>query len=488
MLRYSSLLVLLTFLLQPFASPSVSQELDQTKGKILSRTYDFKEAGKPMKYSLYIPTSYNKQKKTPLIVALHGLGSSAAAIMRYPGFTRHAEQHGYLIVAPTGYNSRGWYGSRGKGGGRESDPENLGELSEKDVMNVLGITRLNFNIDDNRIYLMGHSMGGGGTWHLGSKYPDIWAALGPIAPAAPRDTSRLEKMTHIPVIVIQGDQDRLVRGARRWVDKMKELKMEHEYLEIEGGGHVDVAFRHFPELFAFFNAHPKTVQQEDATALEPKGMQAERFEGFKQTPVAMDYLVHLPSGYAADKKKTWPMILFLHGAGSVGDNIDRVKRNGLPQLLESSAKTPAREFIVISPQTGERRWSASSLDALLTHVLKKYKVDKQRVYLTGLSLGGYGTWSLASRFPERFAAIVPICGGGSQAQMEQLKNTPVWVFHGAKDETVSIKESERLVEALKTVDGNVKFTVYPEAGHDAWTETYNNPNLYQWLLQQKRSN
>ena len=198
-----------------------------------------------MKYSLYIPTSYDKQKKTPLIVALHGLGSSASAIMRYPGFTRNAEKHGYLVVAPTGYNSRGWYGSRGKGGGRGSDPENLGELSEKDVMNVLGITRLNFNIDENRIYLMGHSMGGGGTWHLGSKYPDIWAALGPIAPAAPRDTSRLEKMTHIPVIVIQGDKDGLVRGARRWVAKMKELKMEHEYLEIEGGGHVDVAFRHF---------------------------------------------------------------------------------------------------------------------------------------------------------------------------------------------------------------------------------------------------
>ena len=417
--------------------------------------------------------------------------------MRYPGFTRHAEKHGYLVVAPTGYNSRGWYGSRGQGGGRDSDPENLGELSEKDVMNVLAIIRQEFNIDENRIYLMGHSMGGGGTWHLGSKYPDIWAALGPIAPAAPRDTSRLEKMTHIPVIVIQGDKDGLVRGARRWVAKMKELKMEHEYLEIEGGGHVDVAMKHFPELFAFFNAHSKAGQKDVAATPPPApkrppakpsaGLTAERFEGFKRTPVAMDYLVHLPAGYT-EADKTWPMILFLHGAGSVGDEINRLKGNGLPQLLESSAETPARQFIVISPQTGERRWSASSLDALLIHVLKKYKVDKQRVYLTGLSLGGYGTWSLATRYPDHFAAIVPICGGGSQSQIEQLKNMPVWVFHGAKDETVSINESERLVEALKAVDGNVKFTVYPEAGHDAWTETYNNPKLYQWLLQQKRSN
>ena len=139
--------------------------------------------------------------------------------MRYPGFTRQAEKHGYLIVAPMGYNSRGWYGSRGTGGGRGSDPENLGELSEKDVMNVLALIRKEFNIDDNRIYLMGHSMGGGGTWHLGIKYPDIWAALGPIAPAAPRSTSGLAKITHIPVIVIQGDKDGLVRSARRWVAK-----------------------------------------------------------------------------------------------------------------------------------------------------------------------------------------------------------------------------------------------------------------------------
>ena len=127
------------------------------------------------------------------------------------------------------------------------------------------------------------------------------------------------------------------------------------------------------------------------------------------------------------------------------------------------------------------------MEALLFHVEEKYKVDKQRVYLTGLSLGGYGTWSMARRYPDYFAAIVPICGGGSRSGIEQLKNTPTWVFHGAKDETVSIDQSERLVEALKGVGGNVKFTVYPEAGHDAWTETYNNPKLYEWLLEQKRS-
>jgi len=494
MLRHSSLFLAIALLLQALVSVSLAQETDQTKGKTLSRTYDFKEAGKAMKYSLYIPTSYDKAKKTPLIVALHGLGSSASGIMRYPGFTRHAEKHGYLVVAPTGYNSRGWYGSRGKGGGRGSDPENLGELSEKDVMNVLAIVRKEFNVDDNRIYLMGHSMGGGGTWHLGIKYPKIWAALGPIAPAAPRSSAGLADITHIPVIVIQGDQDGLVRGARRWVDKMKELKMEYEYLEIKGGGHVDVAYKHFPELFAFFNAH---TRGETAVASKPAPKQttgiqrAERFEGFKKTPVTMDYLAHLPKGYQEGEKK-WPMILFLHGAGSVGDNLDRIKRNGLPQLLEAKKESQVQSylerFIIISPQSSERRWSSSSLEALLFHVEKKYKVDQQRVYLTGLSLGGYGTWSMAGRFPDYFAAIVPICGGGSPSAAGRLKNIPTWVFHGAKDETVSISKSQSMVDALKAVDGNVKFTIYPEAGHDAWTETYNNPKLYEWLLEQKRSN
>ena len=238
---------------------------DRPASSIQTRTYDFKEAGKKMEYTLYAPTSYDRAKKSPLVVALHGLFSNPRQIIRYPGLTKHAEKHGYIVVAPMGFNSRGWYGSRGKGGGFGSDPKNLGELSEKDVMNVLAITRKEFNIDPNRIYLLGHSMGGGGTLHLAIRYPDVWAAIAPIAPAVPRDASRLEKAKHIPAIVVQGDKDRLVYGTRRWVAKMKELKMEYEYIEVKGGGHVLVAFQHFSEIFRFFNKHRKGTKSE-ATA------------------------------------------------------------------------------------------------------------------------------------------------------------------------------------------------------------------------------
>jgi predicted peptidase len=123
----------------------------------------------------------------------------------------------------------------------------------------------------------------------------------------------------------------------------------------------------------------------------------------------------------------------------------------------------------------------------LDEIVARYKVDEDRIYVTGLSMGGFGTWSLAAYTPDRFAAIVPICGGGETYWTRRLAHLPVWVFHGAKDPVVPLKRSQEMVDALKKRDGNVKLTVYPEAGHDAWTEAYNDPELYAWLLRQKRS-
>jgi len=233
---------------------------------IQKRTYNFKEAGKDMEYALFVPSGYDEAKRWPLVVALHGLGSNPQQIIRYPGLTRQAEKHGYLVVAPMGYNSRGWYGSLGKRGARLplGDPENLGEFSEKDVMNVLGIIRDEFPVDPNRIYLMGHSMGGGGTWHLAMKYPEIWAALAPIAPAIYRSPDSLEKIKHIPVIVVQGGKDWLVPASRtrKWVAKMKELGMKHIYIEVADGDHLRPAFEKQPQIFEFFNKHRRSTPRE----------------------------------------------------------------------------------------------------------------------------------------------------------------------------------------------------------------------------------
>ncbi|MDA7924443.1 alpha/beta hydrolase-fold protein [Mariniblastus sp.] len=235
------------------------KKLDSKIGKVIFPTYDFELGKKKLSYGLYLPTSFEESKPYPLVVVLHGLNSNPGQILGYPELTKYADKNGYILVAPMGYNERGWYGSRGKGGGRGKDPDNLGELSEQDVMNVLKLTRSNYKIDSNRIYLFGHSMGGGGSMHLAMKYPNIWAAIAVVAPAIYGDRSRLESGKNIPAYVVQGDRDRLVsvRETRQWVEQMKILKMKHKYVEVKNGGHVFVAWQHFDGIFKFFADNPK---------------------------------------------------------------------------------------------------------------------------------------------------------------------------------------------------------------------------------------
>jgi len=199
--------------------------------------------------------------------------------------------------------------------------------------------------------------------------------------------------------------------------------------------------------------------------------------------VQMKYLLALPKDY--DQKDSWPLLLFLHGAGERGNNLELVKKHGPPKLIEAGQQFP---FIVVSPQCPEGRWwEPVELAALVDEIVENCKVDQDRIYVTGLSMGGFGTWSLAAYQPKRFAAIAPICGGGEPIIAKLFTPIPAWVFHGAKDFVVPLERSEKMVEAMKQAGGIVKFTVYPEAGHDSWTESYANPELYDWLLQQKRA-
>lgn len=243
--------------------------LSLTQLRVERRTYDFKEAGdagKAMEYALFVPSTYDKAKKTPLVVALHGLGSNPQQIIRYPGLTDQAEKYGYIVVAPMGLNSRGWYGAKALTRPREGDPANLAELSEKDVMNVLDIVRKEYTVDPDRTYLLGHSMGGGGAWHLAIQHPDLWAALAPIAPATVRPAADVETIKHLPVILVQGDKDALVRveRVRPWAEEMKKLGMTYEYVEVAGGDHVTVAFTTLPRIFAFFDQHRRGEKADGA--------------------------------------------------------------------------------------------------------------------------------------------------------------------------------------------------------------------------------
>ena len=276
--------------------------------RVQQRTYLFADTNEQLPYAVFVSSNVSKDKKNPLIVALHGLGGNQNTMMRANAL-QLAEEGGYIMVGPMGYNSGGWYGAParfGTGGGRGgpgapggangappagapqggpgagrgpfanlptaggtaiTDPAKLHEASEKDVMNVLDMIRKEFNIDENRTYLMGHSMGGAGSIYLGVKYASIWAAVGAEAPAtAPAgltpDNYSLEPAKNIPMILVQGDMDTLVpvAGTRLWIDKMKEMKMTYQYVEVPGGDHGSVLTTGASDIFAFFAKHSKAAR------------------------------------------------------------------------------------------------------------------------------------------------------------------------------------------------------------------------------------
>ncbi len=196
----------------------------------------------------------------------------------------------------------------------------------------------------------------------------------------------------------------------------------------------------------------------------------------------LDYLVYLPDGYYRSLGR-WPLILTLHGRGEAGDDIDLVRRQGLPLRVEAKGGLP---FVIVAPQSSDWAWNVGALGSLLDEVLKCYRIDAGRVYLVGNSMGGNGTWALAAHYPERFAAIAPICGRGDPGTAQRLKDVPTWAFHGAADRVVPLEQSERMIAALKQAGGDAQLTVYPGVGHDAWTSTYANPRFYEWPLQHRR--
>jgi predicted peptidase len=202
--------------------------------------------------------------------------------------------------------------------------------------------------------------------------------------------------------------------------------------------------------------------------------------------------MYLPDAYGRDRKVKWPLMLFLHGYGERGDNLALLKKHPLPQTLESQKDFP---FIVVSPQLpiSEYGWDnrLELLNALLLQVQARYLVDPKRVYVTGISMGGAGTWKMALRYPQRFAAIVPIAGFYTYQSREipqnicDLRDLPVWAFHGAQDNEVELYQDEILVEALKECGSRIRFTVYDGAKHpDTWKKAYADPALFEWLASQ----
>ncbi|TWT80946.1 esterase [Planctomycetes bacterium CA13] len=200
------------------------------------------------------------------------------------------------------------------------------------------------------------------------------------------------------------------------------------------------------------------------------------------------YLLYLPKGYD-ESEKAFPLVFFLHGRGESNGPLSLVAKWGPPMMAERGDELP---FILVSPQCPTKdSWSSATqqkrLAELLDSISKSHRIDQTRVYLTGLSMGGYGSWRMAADHPERFAAVVPICGGGDPKDAPKLINTPIWAFHGVDDSVVPFEQSQKMVDAIQAAGGTmVRLTSLEHINHNSWSATYATPELFHWMLSHNR--
>lgn len=207
----------------------------------------------------------------------------------------------------------------------------------------------------------------------------------------------------------------------------------------------------------------------------------ESFSTTVRVDVSIAYRTYFPKDYS-EEGEAYPLLYFLHGSGERGTELDVLELQTLPRFIKEGLELP---FVTVCPQC-EEMWDTRSLDLLLDEVIEKYNVDPSRVYLTGNSMGGLGTWMLANVAADRVAAIAPVCPPSTRINPENFKGLPIWCFHGAMDSTVPIGESVKMIQQLRKVGCDVKFSVYPDADHDTWTPAYHDPEFVSWLLSHKK--
>jgi predicted peptidase len=196
------------------------------------------------------------------------------------------------------------------------------------------------------------------------------------------------------------------------------------------------------------------------------------------------YLVSFPDTYQDDLQRDWPLLLFLHGADERGSDLQKVRRHG-PLATSAPNNLP---FVVVAPQCPDGEWwAADRVGALVDECREAYRIDERRIYATGISMGGTGVWDLAARRPGLFAAVAPVCGRADPIRARALRDVPVWAVHGAQDSVIPPEQSRTMVEAVRAAGGTARLTMLPDAGHDVWTETYADSDIYDWLLEHQRS-
>jgi predicted peptidase len=465
---------------------------------------------------LYLPADYGRdpQRRWPLIVFLHGSGERGydpqrLAAIGLPQILQSRSDLPFVAVSP------------------QLPPGD--EWDDKgDVVNALvEWTETQYAIDPRRIYLTGFSLGGFGAWALGLSSPDRFAALVPVAggwefgsAAAPANICDLAAK---PIWVFHGAQDEVVKPAQSeaLVEALRVCGSDVRFTLLSRATHAASGVLPYrdSELYDWLLQQSLPDRQpapspgtpiESATpeiastplpgdgSLKPIGQHAYAIDldivdakGLTRT-ATISYLLYLPGGYGQDPQQQWPLVLFLHGSDVWGNDPETLVASGLPRLLTSTLDFPA---IVLSPQIPEDKvWWGAPLDeaiGLLDYVQTNYAVDAKRLYLTGLSAGGFGAWAMAVRQPQRFTALAPIAGFWDSERdtvprtICDIKNMPIWVFHSEQDEIVPPRKAQLMVNALKKCGVDVRFTLYPDAKHrESFERAYDEPELYAWMFEQ----
>ena len=204
------------------------------------------------------------------------------------------------------------------------------------------------------------------------------------------------------------------------------------------------------------------------------------------TKEKLPYYLYYPKAYKTHKEEKFPILLFLHGGGGSGGDLEALKRSGPPKMIADGKEFP---FLVLIPQNTHKKqwWNTRAIAQLLDTIITNNRVDPNRVYLTGLSRGGGAAWEMAVQYPQKFAALAVVCGMAPVPYASWIdKKMPIWVFHGEEDTSIPITESEEMVRKLKRLNYDVRFTRYPGVGHDSWVNAYSTKELYEWFMKQNR--
>ena len=219
---------------------------------------------------------------------------------------------------------------------------------------------------------------------------------------------------------------------------------------------------------------------------EIKNKSSKEFLTSLTMPVSLKYYIYYPDNYY-DSDTTFPLVLFLHGAGERGSDLSLVEKHGIPKMINNGEDFP---FITIAPQCPKNQWWSEplyvkALILLVEDIIRSNKIDIGRIYATGLSMGGYGTLAIAKKRPDLFSAIIPVCGGMDTTDIERLKDIPIWLFHGDEDKVVPVENSELIYDLLKPINPDIKITIYKGVNHNSWDMTYSDKKIYDWILKYK---